>query len=219
MTDVYSLKDKNDDLVVMAQDLAAIACVYGQGTIPAKLSVNPAGELLPLPTNWFALGELDQKAGAKISPEIKTTDVYGYGSMAPRRTVKTEESVTVSFSAQESRNINLSMFWGKDLSGVTADANGEWQFKKSGQSGLIYYSIILIGQDSNSAGDVFPYWIFPKTTITKTDAIQLQNDSAIIYPFQFQTFEDKAYGGYVGVGSAGAGQAAVNAAAGFASGS
>lgn len=219
MSTVYSLKDKNDDLVIMAQDLAVIACVYGQGVIPEKISTNTDGELLALPTNWFALGELDQKAGAKISPEIKTTDVYGYGSMAPRRTVKTEESVSVSFSAQESRNINLSMFWGKDLTDVTADANGEWQFKKSGQSSLVYYSLILIGQDSNSAGDVYPYWIFPKTTITKTDAIQLQNDQPVVFPFQFQTFEDKAYGGYVGVGSAGAGQAAINTAAGFSAGS
>lgn len=219
MSTVYSLKDKNDDLVIMAQDLCVLACIHGQGAIPSKLSTGPSGELLSLPTNWFSIGELDQKAGAKISPDIKTADVYGYGSMAPRRTVKTEESVTVSFSAQESRAMNLGMFWSADLSNVTPDPNGEWQIKKSAQSKLIYYSLILVGQDANSAGDVYPYWIFPKVTVTKTDAINLANDSALAYPFTFQTFEDKAFGGYVAIGSAGSGQAAINTAAGFGSGS
>lgn len=218
-TTIVSLKDKQDDLVVMAQDLAAVACVYGQGTIPSAITTDTDGNLLPLPANWFPLGELDQKAGAKISPEIKTTDVYGYGSLAPRRTVKTEESVTVSFSAQESRKINLSLFWSTDLTDVEPDVNGEVQFKKTAASSLVYYSLILIGQDANSAGIVLPYWVFPKVTVIKTDAISLMNDQAVAYPFTFQTFEDNAYGGYVGVGFAGEGQAAVNDIAGWESGS
>lgn len=219
MTDVYGLKDKTDELLLVASDLAVVACVYGKGEVPTSISQDATGDLNPLPDNWFYVGELDQKAGAKITPDIKTTDIMGYGSMQPRRTIKTEESVSVSFTAQESRKINLGMFWGLDLNDVEADANNEWSFLKSARGGLIYYSLALIGEHNGETGTVNPYWIFPKVAITKTDAISLSTEDALAYPFTFQAFEDKEYGGFIRVGQAGAGNAALNTVGGFTAGS
>ncbi|QGH75751.1 major tail protein [Gordonia phage Syleon] len=215
---IKSLKDKNDGLVVMARDAAVIATPYGLGTIPTKLT-GPGGNLISLPSNWDTFGELDQKTGIKITPDVKTADVEGYGSMGPRRTVKTGESVTLNFAAQESKNLVLSAFWDLDLSDTVADSNGEWQAKKSYASDMKLWSLILLGADQNEYGDVYPYWIFPKVMVTKTDAVSLGTDAALVYPFTFQAFEDENFGGFMAIGAAGPGQAGVNAKAGFAAGS
>lgn len=220
MADFLSLKDKNDDLVITATDMAVFACVYGKGTVPTKIQADASGALAPLPANWVSLGEIDAKAGVKITPDIKMTPVMGYGSPNPRRMLKTEESVTVGFTAQESKDINTSMFWSIDPKSHTVDpVTGERSFLKKSNLRVVYYSLLLIGADENSAGPVNPYWVFPKVTITKTDAIQLQGDAPIVFPFEFQAFDDKAYGGYVRPGQAGVGNKAINVAGGFSTGS
>ncbi|QNJ57067.1 major tail protein [Gordonia phage Rabbitrun] len=215
---IFSFKEKNDDLVVMARDAAVIATPYGVGAVPTKLT-GVGGSLITLPTNWLSFGELDQQAGITITPDQSTADVRGYGSMGPRRVVKTEESVTLGFSPQESRNLAVSAFWGLDMEDLVADANGEWQAKKSYASSLQYWSLILLSADENKYGDVYNYWIFPKVSVTQTDAISLATDSAMVYPLTFTAFEDAEYGGFMAMGAGGPGQAAVNVAAGFAEGS
>lgn len=215
---IYSFKQKNDDLVVMARDAAVIATPYGVGSIPSKLT-GPGGNLISLPSNWLSFGELDQQAGITITPDQSTTDVRGYGSLGPRRVVKTEESVTLAFSPQESKNIAVSAFWGVDMDDLTADANGEWQAKKSYTADLDYWSLILLTADENRFGPVYNYWIFPKVSVTQTDAISLATDSAVAYPLTFTAFEDATFGGFMAMGAGGAGQAGVNTAAGFNSGS
>lgn len=214
-TTIKSLKEKNDPLVIMARDACVLATRYGSGTIPAAITTNPAGDVMALPANWHSLGELDQKSGITITPDLKTVDVRGYGSLGPRRVVPTEENVTLGFTAQESRALNLEMFWDTDFAGQTADVNGEVVAKKSYTSNLSYWSLIVIGQDENEYGTVLPYWVFPKVSVTKKDAIKLGMEDALVYPLTFTAFEDENYGGYIGIGHAGAGFAAIAGDAGF----
>lgn len=214
-TDILSLKDKNDPLVIMARDAAVIATPYGQGVIPSAITTNPQGDVMAMPVGWRSVGELDQKTGITITPDLKTVDVRGYGSLGPRRVVPTEENVTLSFGAQESKALNLEMFWDIDFSAATPDANGEVLVKKGYSSKLKYWSIIIIGQDETENGTVLPYWIFPKVSVTKKDAIKLGMEDALVYPLTFTAFEDPTFGGYIGIGHAGAGFAATAAAAGF----
>lgn len=213
-TDIKSLKDKNDPLVLMARDAAVIATPYGQGTIPDAITTNPNGDVMALPSGWRSAGELDQKTGITITPDLKTVDIRGYGSLGPRRVVPTEENVTLSFGAQESRALNLEMFWDTEFEG-SQDINGESLVKKGYSSKLKYWSLIVIGQDETEFGTVLPYWIFPKVSVTKKDAIKLGMEEALVYPLTFTAFEDSTYGGYIGIGHAGAGFAATAAAAGF----
>lgn len=216
---ILSLKDKTDELVVVAGDLAMLVAPYGV-TVPKKISTGPTGELISLPSGFVSAGELAQKDGAKITPDTKTQDILGYGSLAPRRVVKTGESVELQVSPQEARNINFSMFWGTNPNETVVDpVTGEYQIIKTSQSRVQYYSVILIGQDENEFGYIYPYWIFPKMSVTKSDSFSLQMDQEITYPVALTAFESKEFGGYVAVGQAGAGSAALNADGGFVSGS
>jgi hypothetical protein len=214
MTTVLSLKDKNDDLLVVPGDLSVLIANYG-ATIPTALT-DDDGSLLPLPAGWYSAGEIDQKGGASITPDTKTTDILGYGSMVPRRTIKTSEGLTIDFTAQEVRKVNLGLFWGMDLSANSADAtSGEWQVKKTAQARMSFFSVILLGQDENADGDILPYWIFPKVSVTKSGKIGLQMDGAMSYPITLTAYDDKDFGGYVAFGQAGLGNKALNADTGF----
>lgn len=213
---ILSLKDKNDDLVIVPGDLTVIACRWGDGAIPTAITSTAAGTLMPLPAGWFSAGEIDKKAGADITPDSQTAPIEGYGSMVPRRVVKTSESVTLDFTAQESRKVNFGMFWGMDLSSATADATtGEWQVKKTAQSNVEYFSVILIAQDGAAGNEIYPYWIFPKMSVTKSGKIGFQVDGALSMPISLTAYEDPAFGGYVAFGQAGKGNQALNGAAGF----
>jgi hypothetical protein len=213
--DIVSLKDAFDPLVFMGRDACVLIAKYGAGTIPAGITTNPAGDLMALPANWRSAGELDQKAGISITPDLKTADVVGYGNLGTRRTVPTGNSVSLAFTAQETRALNLELFWGTDFSNVAPNANGEVLSKVGYSSKLNYYSVIVIAQDENEFGEVFPYWIFPKMTVTKTDALKFSMEDALNYPITMTAYEDKPYGGFIGVGHAGAGFHAVAAHGGF----
>ncbi|MBS4103269.1 phage tail tube protein [Tsukamurella paurometabola] len=220
MATVKSLKDKNDDLVVVAGDMAMIATKYKKGAIPTSIT-DASGVLIPLPVDWESAGELEQKAGAKVSPNTKTTDILGYGSLPARRVVKTSEAVELAVTAQEARKINQAMFWGTD---PDADfdvdpVSGEVKMLKSASAKMTYWSVILIGHDDGTYGDVYPFWIFPKMTVTKADSVTLSMEDAVSYPLTLTAFEDADFGGYVATGWAGPGAKALNAAAGFTSGS
>lgn len=213
---ILSLKDKTDGLVNVVGDVAVLVAPYG-ATVPTKLSTGAGGELTALPAGFVSVGEIAQKDGVKITPDTKTQEILGYGSLAPRRIVKTGESVELQLSPQEARNINFAMFWGTNPEDTVVDpVTGEYQILKSANAGKIqYYSVILVGQDENEFGFVHPYWIFPKMSVTKSDSFSLQMDQEVTYPITLTAFEDKAYGGYVAVGACGAGSAAMNADAGF----
>lgn len=210
-------KKKDDALVIVPGNLAVIAAEYGT-TIPTKLT-DVSGNLVALPTGFKAVGEVAKSEGLTVTPELSTADIEGYGSPNPRRVVRTKETITVGFTAQESRALNVEMFWNQEFGSVTADVNGEWQMVKSANDGLLnrYYSLIIIGQDANEVGNIFPYYIFPKVSVSKTEAQKWDSEKELAYPFEFSAYEgDFGLGSAtIVVGAGGAGQDSINVAAGF----
>lgn len=198
--EIHSLKEKNDDLVLMARDACVLVAPHGT-TIPASI-LNGSGDLIPFTAAWRSMGELDLSGGITITPDMTTADVEGYGSTMPRRTVVTKESVTFGLTAQETKALNLELYWGEDFSqGVV---NDEQLVKKSTKNSKIaYWSIFIIAQDSTADGIALPYWVFPKATVTKKDSIKFGVEEALAYPLEFSVFEDEDYDGFVGIGNAG----------------
>ncbi|GAA4399659.1 phage tail tube protein [Tsukamurella soli] len=220
-SNIATLKNTNNELYMVPGDACVIAAPWVQGACPTAITTDAQGDLLPLPMGWQSLGELDQKAGIKITPDKKTNDILGYGSIVPRGSVNTAMSVTAEFSIQEWTEIGAALYWDVDKASVTVDpTTGEWQIAKSATPEVNYYSLIIVGQDITSGqGYRFPYWIFPKAMVTKQSAQSLSMSEALLMPVTFTAYTDDTLGEFLITGAGGPGVQATNTAAGFVEGS
>lgn len=204
MATFSSLVDKNDKLVIVPRKLAVLAAPYGT-TIPTSLT--DATGLIDLPAEWEKAGEISRE-DVSIGGDGNTENIVGYGSLIPRRVIKTEESMAFNFKAQETRKLNYELFFGDDLSDVVPDANGEWRAYKGSGGDLIYKSVILIGLDGSASKPIFPFWIFPKMSASSSGEVPLSMSAAVELPITLNAYEDPTFGpegAYVAYGMAGAG--------------
>lgn len=209
-----SLVDKNDNLLIVPRKLAVLTAPYGT-TVPTALT--DATGLIDLPPEWEKAGEISRD-DVSVGGEGNTENIVGYGSLIPRRVIKTEESMAFSFKAQETRRVNYELFFGDDLSDVVPDANGEWRAYKGSGGELLYKSVILIGLDGTAAKPIFPFWIFPKMSPSSSGEIPLSMSAAIELPITLNAYEDPDFGpsgAYVAYGMAGAGAKDIQADMGF----
>lgn len=214
-TTFASLKDKDDSLVIVPRNLAVLAAPWRQVAIPDKLT--DATGLISLPKGWKSAGEISREK-SEVGGDSKTETIQGYGSMVPRRVIKTEESMRLSFQSQELKKLNYQLFFSEDLSNVHVDENGEWRFYKSSAADILYWSIILIGMDGTLAEPIFPYWIFPKMTAGQAGSVSLGMSKELGFPINLDAYEDEEFGpegSYVAIGQAGAGNLKIARAAGF----
>lgn len=224
-TTFQALKAKNDPLVLAPLNSLVMAHPWSIGAtyIPSSIVSPTTGALQSLPQGWFTLGELQKKAGVDLTPDRKSNDIEGLGSMAPRRTVRTSEGLSIDFTAQEWRKVAQSIFYDTDLSAVWANpSSGEWRGHKMASPTANYWSILVMAFDGIVGSEIYPFWIFPKVACTKVGKISLQDGAEIAFPSTLTVYEDSAYvssDGTVGplydFGVAGLGNIAVAKAAGF----
>src|SRR3546814_17537052 len=72
-TDFRTLKDKNDALVMSAQDWLVLLHDWTPGAsyIPADLC-DSSGVLQTLPAGWFTSGAIQKAAGVSLAPDTQT---------------------------------------------------------------------------------------------------------------------------------------------------
>lgn len=211
-----SLVDKNDSLVIVPRKLAVLVAPYGTMIPEALTDATGLSELGP---EWDSAGEISRE-DVSVGGEGDTENISGYGSLIPRRVLKTEESMQFAFKAQETRRVNYELFFGDDLSDVTPDVNGEWRAYKGSGGELVYKSVILIGLDGSAAKPIFPFFIFPKMSASSSGQIPLSMSAAMELPITLNAYEDGDFGpggNYVAYGMAGAGAKELNADMGFSS--
>jgi len=227
VTDFLTLKAKNDPLVTAPLNSLVLLHKWSSGAayIPTSIT-DSTGALQALPggaTGWRTAGELQKKAGLDMTPNQKNTDIEGLGSAAPRRTIATSQGLDLDFTAQEWRKVNMEMFYGTDLSAITADpVSGEWRGHKSASLTQQYWSAIVLAFDGIPGSEVYPFWIYPKLAVTKTGKISLQDGSEIAFPSTLTVYNDTAFISSDGVkaplydfGVAGIGNLALAPSAGF----
>lgn len=217
MVNFASLVDKNDKLVIVPRKIAVLIAPYGT-PIPESLT-DETGQLIAIPDEWERAGEISRE-DVKVGGEGNTESISGYGSLIPRRVLKTEESMVFGFKAQETKRVNYECFFGDDLSNVVPDPDsGEWRVYKGSGGELIYKSVILIGLDGSTAKPIFPFWIFPKMSPSSSGEIPLSMSAAMELPINLNAYEDPDFGpdggAYVAYGMAGAGVKELNAGMGF----
>lgn len=210
MADFKVIKDKQDQLVLAATDIAAIVVPYGTELGPVV--DDSTGELLEAPTGAQTLGEIQKSAGVDLSPDMNTEGIQGYGSRADRRIFVTEESFSVELTVQEIRAAAYKMFLSVGDEDVT---NGEFttRMKKSASGDVVYYGLILIAKDLAKEGEIFPFWKFPKVAVTNKGSMSLAEAAEMGIPLTFTIFEDD--GEMMEVGLGGKGWPTLRALAGF----
>lgn len=210
MADFKVIKDKQDQLVLAATDIAAIIVPYGTELGPVV--DDATGELLEAPTGAQTLGEIQKSAGVDLSPDMNTEGIQGYGSRADRRIFVTEESFEVELTVQEIRAAAYKMFLSVGDEDVT---NGAFttRMKKSASGDVQYYGLILIAKDLAKEGEIFPFWKFRKVAVTNKGSMSLAEAAEMGIPLTFTIFEDD--GEMMEVGLGGKGWPALRSLAGF----
>lgn len=215
-TSFLALKDKNDPLVLSALDWLVLVHKWSAGVsyIPTDLT-NSSGVLQTLPSGWNTVGEIQKKAGVDLSPDTKTSTIDGYGSPGPRRTLVTGEDFAIDYYAQEWRKVNLEMWHNVDLSTTAATPGKGFRAKKTAQLSTPEYSAIVIAYDGSPSAEVFPFFIFPKVSITKRSKMSGQQGAELGMPMTLTVYNDKDFGGLYDFGVAGAGFDDIATDAGF----
>lgn len=215
-TDFRTLKDKNDALVMSAQDWLVLLHDWAPGAsyMPTDLT-DASGVLQTLPGGWFTSGEIQKAAGVSLAPDTQTADIDGYGSSSARRTMITAEKFTVDYFAQEWRKKNLELWHNVDLSTVSATPGKGFRATKTSSLTVRYYSAILIAQDEG-VGSLYPFFLYPKVSVSKRGAMSGEQGKELGLPATLTVFDDALFGGMYDFGVAGAGFDGIAQEAGFA---
>lgn len=215
-TDFLTLKDKQDPLVMSALDWLVLLHLWSPGAsyFPTDLC-DSSGVLQTLPAGWKTAGEIQKAAAVSLAPDTQTADVDGYGSQMPRRQIVTGEKFTIDWVAQEWRKINLELAHNMDLSTVTAAPGKGFRAKKTSSNDVRYYSALVMAKDSNSSGLLYPYFMFPKTSVSKRAAMQGQMGKELALGNTLTVLDDAEFGGPYDFGIAGAGFDSIATSAGF----
>ncbi|WP_280471007.1 Ig-like domain-containing protein [Nocardia cyriacigeorgica] len=223
-TTLLALKGKNDALVLSALDwlVALHPWTPGAPYMPEHLT-DSNGVLQELSAGWLTSGEIQKQAAVNIAPDTQTSPIEGYGSSGPRRVIPTGEALTVDFTAQEWRKINLSLYHNIDLALTAAEPGRGFTAHKTSQLNIFYYSALLIARDAGPTGDLYPWFKLPKVAVSKRGAMASQIGKEMPMPLTLTIFDDADYihaatdgeGGLYDFGVAGKGFDAIAAAAGF----
>ena len=211
--DIFRLiKDKQDDLVLAATNIAFYLMPYKPDADLPKVVDDVTGNLLELPQGAFSLGEIQKKAGVSLTPDLKTEGIQGYGSRASRRVFVTEENFDIDFTVQEIRKQAYEMFFGLDDADITTSGKATRMVKRASGS-IRYYTLVGIAVDEAFSGEIYPFWVFPKVAVTKKGKMDLAEAQEMGMPMTFTMFE--ANGVQFEIGLAGAGWPALAKKAGF----
>lgn len=216
-TTFLALKEKSDALVFSALDWAVLLrpWVPGAPSMPVDLC-DSSGVLQSLPAGWQTSGEIQKAAGVSLAPEVQTSNIDGYGSPGPRRTMITGENFTINYFAQEWRKINQELWHNVDMSTVSASPGKGYTARKTSSLNMKFYSALLIAQDAGAGGNLYPFFKLPKVSVSQKAAMASQQGSELGLPCTLTVYDDADFGGMYDFGVAGAGFDSIAADAGFA---
>ncbi|AKK04596.1 hypothetical protein CMUST_01235 [Corynebacterium mustelae] len=199
--DFYKLQQKNDSLLLAALNLTILLAPRWV-KFDGQITVNDEGKIKELPEGFFSVGQIEKKAGMDMAPDTKLAGPEGYGSSGRRRTLVEEETITLSFTAQEARIQNLESYY--DL-GVHEYKENAFYAKKRRNARVREYQALCIGYDGAPQEEIYPYWYYPNVSYEKRGKQQLVDNSTMDFPYELLAKEDPDFGALFGFGIAGPG--------------
>lgn len=163
--------------------------------VPEKIMADPEGNLIDFKAAGFKpLGWLTKGDGINFSRETETAEVESFGAQEPTRIDITKDTNSAAFTCQETNRQVMEMFYGKDLSDLVMDANGEFSFTPENSPETIYRRLIYIGKDGNGENAKFIAKIMPKGMVSETGEQAWSAESELSYGLTIRASQDDELG-------------------------
>lgn len=203
MTTVRELKKKQDELVLVPQDLAILIKPWERGAqLPGPL-FDSTGISASALEGYVSLGELEQEAGIEFEPDAEFADILGYGSRPPRRRILQSESYTVTGTLQETTKQGIELLHRVDEDDFKYDTGSGFRAEKKASNETRYFSMFVFGFDGTEMKPIIPWWWLPKVAIDSAGTMSLSMESALGAAVTFSMFEDNQVQYNFGIGGAG----------------
>lgn len=149
-------------------------------------AVAPADGTTALDSSFVDLGIVTTD-GATTSTNITSTDINGFGSYQPVRTLIQSEVLTVHFVAQETNKVTAAVKTRQALSAVTV-ATGHKIALTRGPGRDAHYALVLDALDGSNHIRKF----YPSARLTALGDQQIGFGAAIVYDFTFTAYPDNS---------------------------
>lgn len=189
-----ALRDKKQELVRKARDGSVFIAESTANPILA-LTTGATADLAPLPTGYEDLGWTSTE-GSTYGRETESAQVRAFGSTEPIREDVTNDTVTMSCTALETKLLTIGMYTGADLAGLKAAAvTGELSIEKPTLPNPRYYHVLGLFVDESSDGEIYIARYMPNARITEFgEQAYGEGEDPISYGFTFTGFESSALG-------------------------
>lgn len=212
MSSISSYQAGQSDLELAARDLAVLLTPYEGSSVLTTLEGSNGS--LQIPSSYVSVGNFTKSAGVTLGNTPEINDIESHGKAGPTRQLASKRTITLGFEPQETKLVNLSLYWGTDwmtnapslsINGGFAEAIPELPLNMK-------FRAILLGWDDYNGDDIFIYWIANKVNVSATTDQELVDSNVIRYPFTLNCMTDEDVASALTVGICGAGWQGLQAA-------
>jgi len=218
MSGISTYQAGQSDLELAPRDLAVLLAPY-DASHPLLPTLEGSGGALNIPSYYVSVGNFTKSAGVTLGHTPEITDVDSHGKASPTRQLPNRRVITIGFEPQETKLVNLALYWGTDwLSNVpTVSANAGFAEAIPELPLNLKFRAILLGWDDFNGDDIFIYWIANKVNVSATSDQELVDSNVIRYPYTLNCQADDENQSALTVGICGPGWEALQdvAATGF----
>jgi hypothetical protein len=152
-------------------------------TAPAITSLVNADNELVIPDTYESVGIMDKESAFSATPSITVSEVSGYGYGQTLRRDMVTRNTTIAFTMLETRRVAFELYYGIDLSTVTATAapKNEITFDEPDRPETRYYRVLCVGADGDGANTLFIADLYPKATVSEVAALASSETEARRY--------------------------------------
>lgn len=140
---------------------------------------------LTIPDGYESVGILDKENALTSTPAITVSEVSGYGYAQTLRRDIVSRNTTLAFTMIETRRASFELYYGVDLSAVTATAaagtKDEITFDEPERPDSQYYRVLCIGVDGDGPETIYFADWYPRATISDVAAMSASETEAMRY--------------------------------------
>jgi hypothetical protein len=212
MSGISAHQAGQSDLELAARDLAVLLCPYDD-THPLLDTLEGVGGALDIPDYYVSVGNFTKAAGVTLGHTPEINDIESHGKASPTRQMASRRVITIGFEAQETKLINLALYWGTDWLTNVPDLSPTGGFAEAiPELPLnLKFRCILLGWDDFNGEDIFIYWIANKVNVSATTDQELVDSNVIRYPYTLNCQADDENQSALTVGVCGPGWEALQA--------